>query len=314
MFDASGLVQSIEARGGMVVAGGAALYFLEPGHERWVMHPPPEETGPVHVVAVEPRGARRYAVASAEMLAVISRRATKDGDAQVLGVKPRTVVRQLAWGGAKGPSTLYFLLDDGSLMRMKSDLSSGSRLNVEAMAALASDDRGVIATAALHGDRPRVYVTRGDAELAYRSIDHEIDPDASVQVAVADAAVALVVDGKYVLVSRGLLAPFERVEVLGSPEGSGRTTGPIAFEGASSDAALLCARWEKGSAGVVRVDASGASMRIFEIMTTGPEDAPEIAALSWDASRRAMWGASPDAGIFAAVPPDKRGKKKIALS
>ena len=299
-------VQSVEARGGTVVAGGEMLYLLKAGHQGWWKIPPPEEVGPVRLVAVEPRGVRRHAVASDEMLAIVC--GTHD-DAPVVGVHPRMPLRQLAWGGTKGECALYFMLDDGSLARMTPDLKTPRRLNVEAIAALASDDSGVLAMAALDGETPCVYVTRDGAEMKFRSIDHPIDRDASVQIAVADAAVALVVDGRYVLLSRGHLDSFKRVEVLDSPEGSGWTTGPVAFQGASSDAALFCARSEGTWSKVLRVDPSGASMSAFGISTADGDPAPPILSLSWDASRRTLWGVVVEGGIFLSRPPGAKGKK-----
>ena len=307
-------VQSVEARGGMVVAGGADLYLLKPGDEGWKMRPPPEDIGPVHVVAAEPRGGRRYAVASEKMFALFFK--DKKGD-QILRLKPHepgALVSHLAWGGGKGPCALYVLHHDATLLRMKPDFSDLEELDVEEMSALASDDGGTVAMVALNGDAPRVYVTRDGVEMKYRAVNHAIGPDTSVAIAVADTAVALAVDERYVLVSRGIEAPFERIEILDAPEGSGWKTGPITFQGASNDAALLCTRWENERVRIVRVDASGAAMTILEMEATETHDPPEVSALSWDASRQTLWGASPYTGIFRCVAPSAKGKKKPFLS
>jgi len=314
LWDTQRDVQAIEARGGMVVAGGADFYLLKTGDENWKMRPPPEDIGPIDLVAAEPRGGRRYAVASEKMLALFFK--TKMGD-QILRLKPRepgSLVSHLAWGGAKGPCSLYALHNDATLLRMKPDLSDMEELDVEEMSALASDDNGVVAMVALNGDDSRVYVTRDGTEMKYRHLNHDIDLDTSVEIAVADTAVALLVDESYVLLSRGLEAPFERIEILDSPEGRGWKTGPITFQGASSDAALLCARWENELVRIVRVDPSGAATSILEMGATEAHDPPEIAALSWDASRKTLWGASPYTGIFRAVPPGAKGKKKPLMS
>ena len=307
-------VKAIEARRGLVVAGGADLFMLRPGDETWKVRPPPQDIGPVYAVAAEPRGAWRYAVASEKMFALFHK--GKKGD-EILRLKPQeraARVTHLAWGGVKGPCALYVRHDDSTLLRMKPDLSDLEELDVEEMEAIASDDNGVVAMVALNCDQPRVYVTRDGAELEYRVINPEIGPDASVDVAVADNAVALVVDRRRVLVSRGLEDPFVEVKALASAEDTGWTTGPVAFQGASSDAALLCARWESDVARIIRIDPSGAAISIAELGGSETLDPPEIDALSWDASRRTLWAASPYVGIFRSVAPSARGVKRPVLS
>src|SRR6185437_1806985 len=169
----------------------------------------------------------------------------------------------LAWGGVKGACSLWALNDDGSLMRMKPDLSEFEELDMDPMAAIASDDSGVVALVSVAGAEQRVYVTKDGLDLDYRAIDPEISPTASVQIAVADNAVALVIDQEYVLVSRSVDEPFKRIAALDADVGArGWLTGPVAFQGTSSDAALLCARWEGDVVRLVRVDPSGAAMSI----------------------------------------------------
>jgi len=307
-------VKDIQARGGMVIAGGTNLFLLKPADETWKSRPPPEDIGPVHAVAAEPRGARRYAVASEKMLALFIKR--KEGD-QILRLTPKEPggrVTHLVWGGAKGPCALYALHDDYKLLRMRPDLSDIDELDVEEMAAIASDDNGVVAMVARAGGNPRVYVTADGAAMRFRHVTEEIEEDQSLDIAVADTAVALVVDQKRVLLSRGMDDPFVPVEALSSPDGKGWITGPVVFQGASSDAALLCARWEDDLVRVMRVDPTGAAMSIIEMGGTEQLDPPEVAALSWDATRQTLWGASPHVGIFKSVAPTAKGKKKLALS
>ena len=183
------------------------------------------------------------------------------------------------------------------------------------MAALASDEGGVVAMVSLLGGEQRVYVTHDGVDLRYRAIDPEISPDATVQLAVAGTAVALVVDQEYVLLSRSVDEPFERISALDAEPGvHGWLTGPVAFQGASSDAAFFCVRWEGDLVRIVRVDPSGATMSIVEMGGADGADAPEIGSLSWDTSRQTLWGTSPDLGIFRSVPPDAKGKKRVSLS
>jgi hypothetical protein len=307
-------VQGIHAAGGLVVAGGAELYLLKPADETWKMRPLLEGMGAVYAVAAEPRGARRYAVVSEQMLTLFFK--NKQGD-QILRLTPKgpgARVSQLAWGGVKGPCALWLLHDDGSLLRMKPDLSDLEELDIEEMAAIAADDSGVVALMARSSDNPRVYVTRDGSAMSFRHVTEELPDDASIEIAVADTAVALVIDQKRVLLSRSVEDPFQPVEALASPEGRGWKTGPVVFQGATSDAALLCARWEDDMVRVMRVDPSGAAMSIIEMGGSEELDPPEVASLTWDASRQTLWGASPNVGIFKSMAPSVKGKKKPVLS
>lgn len=307
-------VKGIHAAGGMVIAGGADLYLLRPGDEHWKMRPPLDDMGAVYAVAAEPRGARRYVVVSDQMLTLFFK--NKQGD-QILRLRPQGpagTVTHLAWGGVKGPCALYVLHDDGSLLRLKPDLSDVENLDIEEMSALACDDSGVVAMMGRNDGEGRVFVTRDGVAMTVRPINEEIDEGATVDLAVADTAVALVIDQKRVLVSRGVDDPFRHVEAFDAPEGKGWKTGPIVFQGASSDSALLCARWESDLVRVVRVDASGAAISIIEMGGSEELDPPEVTSLSWDASRQTLWGASPNVGIFKSMAPTEKGKKKPSLS
>ncbi|MFO0762382.1 MAG: hypothetical protein U0359_38435 [Byssovorax sp.] len=158
-----------------------------------------------------------------------------------------------------------------------------------------------------------MYVTRDGREIAYRAIEPEISPGASVEIAVAGMAAALVVDRRYVLLSRGREEPFARVQALEVLEDRRFTLGPIAFQGASSDAALLCAQRERAASRVVRVDASGAAMTLFEIYGIDGSAPPEIGALSWDATRQTLWGVASGAGMFMCTAPGAtRGKFSLS--
>jgi hypothetical protein len=307
-------VRAIESRGGLVVAGGADLYQLRPGEHLWKHRPPPEDIGPVHVVAVEPRGLRRYAVASEKMFALFFK---AEGEDQLLRITPAEGgprVTQLAWGGVEGPCSLYVLQDDRSLLRMRPDLSGLDVVDLEEVYAIASDESGVIAMPMLLNDPQIVYLTRDGTHLEHRTITPELDLDAGVQVAVAGEAVALLIDGERVLLSRGPDDPFVRVEAADFPSGLGWHLGAVAFQGSTSDAPLLCARWESEEARIIRVEPGGAAATIVQISGTETEDAPDITSLSWDTTRQTLWAASPDLGIFACLPPGAKGAKKVSLS
>ena len=309
-------VRWIEARNGAVLAGGDDLYLLKPGDEHWLMRPPPENIGPLDIVAIEPRGERRHALISGRTLGILFKGAQGE---QVLAVRPQEEgpmwwITDIAWGGEKGACSLYVLRTDETLLRMRPDLSDLEELEVDAMSALASDDNGTVAMVSLDGAESRVYTTKDGVELSVRELTLDIDLDARVEIAVAGEAVALLIESKYVLLSRGPTDPFQRVEVLDSPEGSRWKTGPITFQGSSSDAALFCARWESDLVRIMRVDASGAATTIAELGGTEALDPPEVVSLTWDTARQTLWGASPYTGIIRCVAPEAKGKKKPVLS
>ena len=299
-------VSWIEARNGAVIAGG---------DQHWMMRRLPENIEPPTVVAIEPRGQRRFAVGAGRTLGIFFK--SKIGD-QTLTIgmpeTPASWIENLAWGGEKGTCSLYVQRTDGVVLRMKPDLSDLEELDVEEMSALASDDDGTVAMLALDGAESRVYTTKDGAAMTFRQFALDIDLDARVDIAVAGEAVAVLVEQQYVLLSRGPDDPLQRIEILDSPEDSGWKTGPITFQGTSTDAALFCARWENNLVRLVRVEASGTATAIAELGATATLDPPEVVSLSWDARRQTLWGASPQAGIFRCVAPRAKGKNKPVLS
>ena len=158
---------------------------------------------------------------------------------------------------------------------------------------------------------PRAYVTRDGEQLEYRSIEGKLGPSQRVHLAVADTAVAYSIDAEGALVSRESEAPFVRYEALA-------TAGPIEFEGGSSDAALFGAINVRGHAGgvasILRVDAAGDATRIAELRSDAASVSPEIRALSWDASRHTLWGASPAMGLVTCTAPDATRGKRVVMS
>lgn len=309
-------VASIEARGGKVIAGGALVHVLGPGDMLWKGHaPPPYAVGPVRHVAVEPRGARRYAIASADTVTMFVEGEGVDEVQGISSTKVGSPVTHLTWGGPDGSSVPIFLRADHVLYRMKRDLSGVAAMRVERLRAIASDDQGVTAMVSLSTDPLRVFVVSNEPRWTTRVVPAQVSPDADVQIAVADTAVALVVDEEYVLLSRAPDERFVRVPALdlGGSE-LGWRVGPIAFQGSTRDAALLCARAEDDLARIIRIDAAGEAMSILEAAGTEIRDAPDIVSMSWDASRQTLWGATSDAGIFRLTPPEAKGKMGVVLS
>jgi hypothetical protein len=198
---------------------------------------------------------------------------------------------------------------------MASDESGVEVLEIEPLHAIASDEHGGVAMVSLSGRRPRVLLASNDLHWKARVIEADLGPSASVQLAVAGTAVAIAVDETYVLLSRSPDEPFVRVPALDLGDvDHGWRVGPVAFQGDSSDAALLCARSEDDLSRIVRVDAEGAAMSIVELAGTESRDAPDIVSLSWDASRQLLWGATSDAGILRLSPPEAKGRKRVVLS
>lgn len=305
LLDPPSPVRSVEARNGLVVAGGDLLFLLRPGQEQIKQREPPLDIGPVHVAAAEPRGQRRYAFASQGMLALFIRRNDED---QILRIRPAElgpVATHLAWGGPGRASALWVLWDDGQVARLDPELSGMDPLDLPDMVALASDDAGTVAMVSFEPD-PRVYVTTDGQTLHFRALP--IDPPDVVEqvyLAVAGAAVAISFDGGAPLVSRGMDEPFARCAPLDG-------AGPLAFEGSDPGAALFGAVREGSEGALVRVERSGAALRTAEFGTEGGPPI-EMAALSWDASRHQLWAASPQVGLLTSVAPSaKKGKKALS--
>jgi hypothetical protein len=278
--------------------------MLRPGDQNMKSRPPPLDIGPVHLAAVEPRGERRYAFASETMLAIFFRKNRED---QILRLRPDpagAVATHLGWAGTEGPCTLHVRWDDGDVARIRMDINDVETLEVPPMEALATDDAGMLAMVSIETD-DRVYVTRDGELLRYRALPELAgDEDDPIHLAVAGMAVA-VSRGGTVLVSRGQDDPFVPCEPLAG-------AGPLAFEGPSEDAALFGAINQKHMGALVRVDRSGAAMRIAEF---GSDEtaAPEITALSWDTQRKRLWGASPGIGLLtSSAPSATRGKKLLS--
>jgi hypothetical protein len=307
LLDPARLVCSVSARGGLVVGGGNDFYLLRPGEEGMKTRPAADDFGLIDVVAAEPRAPRRYASASSEMIAIFFR---KNGEDQILRLTPSEpvpAVTHLAWGGARGPCSLYIRREDGSVARMNPELTDMEDLDLPPMHAVASDENGVVAMVTFEPEL-RAYVTRDGREMFVRPIhyDYEVEISEHVHLAVADTAVAFAFEREGAYLSRGNEAPFEPCEPLAG-------AGPLEFEGASSDAALFGGVLEPGMAAIVRVDRAGTAVRIAEMGSEGGTS-PTFDALSWDASRSRLWGAAGPAGIITSTAPGAKRAKKVYLS
>lgn len=296
----------MSSRGGLVVAGGPELHLLRPGDQRMASRAPPLDIGPIQAVAAEPRAPWRYAVASADMVAVFHR--SPEGD-QILRLRctpPGPRATHLAWGRAGGESALYVRWDDGGVSRMKQDLSGVDTTDLPPMDAIAADNAGVLAMLSLAGPTPLAYVTRDGENLEYRTVRLGDQPPPSgprhAYLAVADTAVAVAVDHGGVYVSRTPDAEFVACAPLA-------LAGPIEFDGITADAGLFGAAHLAAYTSIVHVTAEGEALRVADFETeSGP--APRITGLGWDASRDMLWGASPQMGLVTCTAPGKRRAKR----
>jgi hypothetical protein len=308
LFESARDVQDVSSRGGLVVAGGDELHVLRPGAERMASRPPPLDIGPIRVAAAEPRAPWRYAVASAEMVAIFYRNEQGDQIMRLRCAPPRPAATHLAWGRVGGASTLYIRWDDGAVVRVKQDLSGIDAPDLPPMDAIAADAAGILALISLEASTALAYVMRDGEHLASRPLPEGMlrTPSLRVHLAVADAAVAFAVGDGGAFVSREHEAPFVRCEPLAK-------AGPVEFEGATSDAPLFGATSGAGVASIIRVDREGTAVRVadFESDAAG---APTLAALAWDGSRHILWGASPQMGLVTCTAPDAKHGKKTHLS
>jgi hypothetical protein len=174
------------------------------------------------------------------------------------------------------------------------------------MDAIAADEEGVLAMISFAA--PSAYVTEDGENLDLRALGRDLTlPTASpTYLAVAGRAVAFSVGHGGAFVSRAPEAPFVPCPDLA-------TAGPLAFEGSSSGAALFGATHQAAITSILRVGSDGEAARIADFgADAGPR--PEITALTWDGSRRMIWGGSPQMGLVTCTAPEAKGEKKVVLS
>ena len=178
------------------------------------------------------------------------------------------------------------------------------------MDAIASDANGVLAMVAVRCEAADAHAlfTRDGVRFEERPAlpVHGGGDDTPVHLAVADAAIAYAVEGAGAHVSRGVDDDFTRCDALGPG-------GPLAFQGSAAGAALFGAVWSKAVCAIHRVDGQGAVQRIAELEASAG-DPPRLSTLLWDPSRRALWSASPQAGLMRSDEPKGKGGKKRSLN
>ena len=297
------LVRRIACQRGRVVAGAEQIFLLKPGAEHFMCRERPDKTGPIIAIAAEGRGPGRVAVA------------TEGGQVSVIPSQGVGIFRgrnslgsdasHLAWGppSPAGPSPLYIRWDHGELTCLSAELEMHAYEDMGQVDAIASDDNGVLVAVSFEGPEAGAKVTRDGREWVFRKIHIEADAaPAQVHLAIAENAIAMTIGDGHVYLSR---APDQDLERCGALPNA---TGPIAFQGASSDAALLAFVHDRGTVATVRLDESGTLTRISELETDAPSEIARgfFTDAAWDASRNTLWAASPMGGLCEYVAPGAR--------
>jgi hypothetical protein len=305
LLDPAQPVQAINGRGGLVVAGGEQMFMLRPGAQNYAYRDPPDP-GLIEVIAAEARPPWRYAIGAGELVTLFYKRKDEDAIVRLRATETEAVATHLAWAKDGDASALYIRWDDGVVVRTNQDMSGVDVLEMDWIDAVGSDAAGAIAFVTFDGVKCRVYRSKDGTQMRFDDYDFESEPDGHMRVAVAGEAVAITLDGGGVFVSRALGAPLVRCEALESG-------GPIEFEGTSSDAALFGVITGATVSAIVRVDKAGVATRVAEFESSS-ELVPEISDLSWDATRRTLWAASPHMGIISCTAPSAKGGKKPLAS
>lgn len=299
-------MRHVSAAGGLVVAGGDGLAMLRPGAVHHGHRLLPKDAGVAAVVAAEPWTPRRYAVALRGGVTVFSGGQPDEELLRLTFTRPDLEPTHLAWAREAGESRLYLRGRDGSLLRVRPDAEAFDEIDTSPMSAIASDAAGVLATLdVIQGD---VCVMRADGTLEERPLPVSLEPDEDdeprVHLAISGGAVAYSVEGLGVGVSWGEGQGFEHCD--------GLMGGPIAFQG---DDAIVCAYSVETTIRVSRTTRQGETTCLAEIETAWSPDATlTLDAIAWDASRRALWGASPQLGLLVLRELQNGAKSKGLLS
>jgi hypothetical protein len=298
-------VHAVSCASGRVIATGTdEFYLIRAGTDSLLARKlPPGVPGPLLAIAAERRPPWRIAVAPVGGGVVIFEQA-REGETVVHIERepPRGDVcaTHLTWDN----DHLHARWDDGAFSRINSHgdqyvISLANGLDFIDM--LASDGKGSLAMLSLYP--LRLYRKKDDDTINVVQIDFDLPDDPTVYLAVAGQSVAVSVKGVGTFRDDG--AGFESCDAhLGG--------GAIAFQGASTRAALFGAMVVDDVACIVRMAPTGESQRICEIEARGLPPA-EMVALAWDESRTSLWGASPNAGLVRHTPRASRGKRR-ALS
>jgi len=328
---------SIAAGGGTVVAATECIYRLRPGATAFQVRDTPEGFGDVVAVAVEPRrasGPARFAAATMDALHVFD---GKGGFASVKFPEDHGEVLGLMWAPRKVDEgvalCLHVRFADFLLLLVPDAGPTGTFVRSDWPAphvcAMAADGADGVAFAAHdeENDDLDVWVWERATDTWLRRSIPMATSSWRVHLAVAGTAAAVTLgdDGGVWLTRNVRQHDFVELESLrGLPTAEGGAgSGPIAFAGASADAALFAAVHETPRRLVIaRVSPGGRPETIADLMFEQGDERGRralIHAMAWDATRRTLFTAAGRAGVGCSTepgvpPPFGKNGAKRALS
>jgi hypothetical protein len=283
--------RALDVHDGLVIMATSVLITSRPGTAKVQRQRLPSDIRAIDVVAVEPRSAARYAVATKNLIAVCVPGAHADGLMRIPADPFAPNISHLAWAGPPGQAcALFARRASGDVVRLQPDLACMQAIDAPPIAAIAADDNGALALLSLQ-PRPCVFTSADGKVMQARLVHADLRPLDEIALAVAGDAVAIAGGRDGVYLSRRAGAPFEKVPALAC-------ASALAFEGAFSDAAL-CGVMSDGPATVVRrVDALG---HVNELLKLDSRDGRpmQLSTLAWDRKRRRLWGLAPGVGVFS---------------
>ena len=313
VLDPSRPVNDVCAAGGLVVTGGAGLAMLRPGAQNVLSRDLPPGLV-VRAVAVEPWTPRRFAIAATGRLTVFEGQAPDEPCVEVKFHDPSIETTHLAWTRQEGRSVVYYRRKDGEVGRVWLDRGELETIDAPPMDAIASDDSGVMAMISMGGgdaDAADVWTSRDgkawDTRTLTTTLDAPVGEQARVHLAVYGEAIAYSV-GSLESAWGTLVSWDSRQDLFESCEFP--SGGPVAFH---SGAALFATYHDDVGASILRLPRGGAAERIAQISDEDEHAAvaPRIEALAWDASRRALWAASPQVGLLQSSEPGGDRKNRV---
>ncbi len=314
VFDPPSPVRVVSAASGLVVAAGRSLHMLRPGSQRIRSRdlPPDDE---VTAVAAEPWSPYRFAIASPSSVSVFTGHRPYE-PIMSLGVQgPEVRATHLAWMRHDGETMLYMRRASGEIMRLRLEQGSTEVIQCPTAAAVAADEGGVLALAALvpaeDANVGEVWVLpAGETTWDPRWVDFTLTED------LRDWHVYLAVHGGAVAFSTGNLGD----DTVGSSEVSWEKPeegdsnfesppsvfqGPIALQ---DDRVIFAAYNVEGQVRILRHVRKGGVTRIARFgvgddWVSGTD--ATVTGLAWDSERRALWAASPELGLIKLTEPAK---------
>jgi len=311
-FEKTDPIFSVSAHAGRVLVGGSlGLHRLRAGDLQWQHRDLPGGVSSAWKVALEPWAPWRAAVGCEEGLAIFL---GPEGGGRIAHVRPkgeRVDVRDIAWGRVGKRAVLYVVWENGELARLYPETQEQEVLDVPDVGALATDGSGSVAM--FDWEQWRVFLADPQGNMRFRAPEFSKewyeslpDPiDVPAHLAVAGRAVAFSIGWHGAFLSRDIdTEPLVRCEPLG-------LAGALAFEGRTSDAALLAAPDGESASSIVRVDASGHATRVGDMLPVSGAAVP-FDQIAWDDSRKKLFCVHRQAGVVVATAPDAKDGKLAA--